>query len=126
MQKPSKASAILKGKCPRCHQGDIFRHSPFTIPGFQKMHSHCPVCGVQYEREPGFFFGAMYISYAFSVAIFVAVGIALSLLGDFPLHVYLIAITIVVLLLLPFLFRYSRILFLHLFGGIDFDPKYSN
>lgn len=126
MQEPGKAGAILKGKCPRCRQGNIFRHSAYAIPGFHKMYTHCPKCGVQYEREPGFFFGAMYVSYAFSVAIFVAVGLALSLIGDFSLLTYLIAIIVVVLLLLPLLFRFSRILFLYWFGGIDFDPEYSN
>lgn len=101
-------------------------HSALTVPGFHKMYSHCPVCNVRFEKEPGFFFGAMYVSYAFSVAIFIAVGLALSLIGEFSLAVYLIAIIVVVIMLLPFLFRYSRILFLHFFGGIDFDPKYSN
>lgn len=90
------------------------------------MYSQCPVCETQYEREPGFFFGAMYISYAFSVAIFITVGVVLSYLGDFPLEVYLGAVLGVVLLFLPLIFRYSRILFLHFFGGIDFDPQYGN
>ncbi|MBL6445090.1 DUF983 domain-containing protein [Fulvivirga sp. 29W222] len=88
------------------------------------MHSQCDVCGLHYEREPGFFFGAMYISYAFSVAIFVAVGVALSFLGDFSLEVYLLTIIGVIALFLPFLFRYSRILFLHIFGGVDYEPGY--
>lgn len=126
MQKVSKASAIINGKCPRCRKGDIFKHSAYSISGFQKMNSHCPVCNLHFEREPGFFFGAMYISYAFSVAIFVSVGVALSTIGDFSLEVYLLAIISVVLLLLPLLFRYSRILFLHLFGGVNFDSRYSS
>lgn len=126
MQKTSSAGAILHGKCPRCRKGDIFKHSSLNIPGFSKMHSHCPVCELNYEREPGFFFGAMYISYAFSVGIFITVGVALSFFGDFSLNTYLIVVVSTVVLLLPFLFRYSRILFLHFFGGIDFDSKYSN
>ncbi|GAA0894450.1 hypothetical protein GCM10009122_41310 [Fulvivirga kasyanovii] len=88
------------------------------------MNPQCSECGLHYEREPGFFFGAMYISYAFSVAIFVAVGVALSFLGDFSLEIYLLAIIGVIALLLPFLFRYSRILFLYLFGGVDYEPAY--
>lgn len=126
MPKKSSAGAILYGKCPKCRQGDIFKYPAWHITSFSKMHSHCPVCGTQYEREPGFFFGAMYISYAFSVAIFIAVGLFLSFFGDFRLEVYLLVVVGVVVLLLPPVFRYSRILFLHLFGGIDFDPKFSN
>lgn len=126
MQKVSKANAIISGKCPQCRKGDIFKHAAYNISGFQKMNSHCSVCNLHFEREPGFFFGAMYISYAFSVAIFVAVGVALSILGEFSLEVYVLTIIAVVLLLLPLLFRYSRILFLHLFGGVNFDSGYNN
>lgn len=125
MQRRSKAGAIISGKCPRCREGEMFKYPAFNFLKFHKMHPDCPVCGLKYEREPGFFFGAMYISYAFSVAIFVVVGVVLSFTGDFPLEVYLLVITGVVALLLPFLFRYSRILFLHIFGGVDYRPQYS-
>ena len=120
----NKAGAIISSKCPRCHQGDIFKTSAFNLLAFYKMNPQCSECGLHYEREPGFFFGAMYISYAFSVAIFVAVGVGLSFLGDFSLEIYLLAIIGVIALLLPFLFRYSRILFLYLFGGVDYEPGY--
>lgn len=126
MQKISSSHAIFSGKCPRCRKGKMFKYSAFKITGFSKMHRQCPYCEVQFEREPGFFFGAMYISYAFSVAIFLAVGVVLSFIGHFSLNTYLISTLAVVTLLLPFLFRYSRILFLHIFGGIVFDPKHSN
>ncbi|MEM7106761.1 MAG: DUF983 domain-containing protein [Bacteroidota bacterium] len=104
----------------------MFITNAYNLTGFQKMHKNCPYCGLQFEREPGFFFGAMYISYAFSVALFVAVGLGLSIIGDFPTYVYLISIILSVIVLLPISFRYSRILFLHLFGGIDFEPQKSN
>ncbi len=124
MSSNSKGSAILHGKCPRCRKGTMFPYSAYNLIRFHKMNEDCPVCGLRFEREPGFFFGAMYISYAFSVAIFTTVGVALTVLGDYSLYTYLIGIGGSVLLLLPVSFRYSRILFLHLFGGIDFDPQY--
>lgn len=123
MQRKSKLEGILQGKCPRCRAGNMFKHSAYNLSKFTKMHEHCPLCGLRFELEPGFFFGAMYISYAFSVAIFVAIGVALSVLGDFPLWVYIAGIIGSTLLLLPLLFRYSRILFLYFFGGIHFDAK---
>ncbi|MEX2336115.1 MAG: DUF983 domain-containing protein [Fulvivirga sp.] len=125
MQKISSSGAIAAGKCPRCRKGNIFKHPAFKPTKFSKMYSQCPVCDLHFEREPGFFFGAMYISYAFSVAIFIAVGVILSLFGDFSLNTYLITTLIVVTLLLPVLFRYSRILFLYFFGGVLFDSKYT-
>lgn len=126
MPEKSRSAAIAAGKCPRCRKGDMFPYSMFNLTKFTRMNKTCPVCGLQFEREPGFFFGAMYISYAFSVAIFVTVGVALSVLGDFPLYYYLIGVTVAIILLFPFMFRYSRIVFLHFFGGVDFDPRYSN
>ena len=33
------------------------------------MNDPCPVCGLVFEREPGYFLGAMYFSYALAVFI---------------------------------------------------------
>lgn len=126
MQKESRSRALLEGKCPRCRKGAMFPHSALNLSKFAKMNEDCPVCGLHFEREPGFFVGAMYVNYAFSVAIFIAVGIVLFALGDYEFYVYLLSITTIVILLLPFLFRYSRILFLHFFGGVSYEPKYGN
>ena len=104
----------------------MFPFSAYNLLRFFKMNEDCPVCGLHFEREPGFFFGAMYISYAFSVAIFTTGGVALTVLGDFSLSTYFIGIGGSVLVLLPLSFRYSRVLFLHFFGGIDFDRRYGN
>lgn len=63
--------SMFKNKCPRCHQGDVFvNHKPFSRQ-FDQMHTHCAHCELKYEKEPGFFYGAMYVSYAMMVAVFV-------------------------------------------------------
>lgn len=87
------------------------------------MHKHCPCCELRFEVEPGFFFGAMYISYAFSVALVVTIGMVLYWLGDPEVWTYILLVSAGLLLFYPAMFRYSRILFLHLFGGINFDPE---
>ncbi|MDX1628680.1 MAG: DUF983 domain-containing protein [Fulvivirga sp.] len=126
MQKSSSINAILSGKCPKCRQGDIFPSKTYDLKGFSKMNEKCSVCDLRFEVEPGFFYGAMYISYAFSVAILVIIGILLAVFLDPPVWVYMTSVSLAVRLLLPFTFRYSRILLLYWFGGIHFDPKYSN
>jgi uncharacterized protein (DUF983 family) len=75
MSHSSTLKAIIQAKCPRCHRGDMFTHAAFNIRKFDQMHEHCPVCNFRYEIELGFFWGAMYISYGFSVAIVVMVGL---------------------------------------------------
>ena len=40
------------------------------------MFERCPVCDLRFEREPGYFMGAMYISYVLGllvIAVFAAV-----------------------------------------------------
>src|SRR5579863_3913428 len=56
---------ILHQRCPRCRVGKIFPHSIFLR--FPKMHEECSVCHLRYQREPGYFLGAMYISYGLGV-----------------------------------------------------------
>ena len=114
--------AILFGKCPRCRKGDLFKKpllNPFSIRGMNKK---CEVCQLEFEREPGFFTGAMYVSYAISVGLFLVVGFSVFyILNDPPTWIYMTVITTIVFLIFPYNFKYSRILFLHLFGGVDFE-----
>jgi hypothetical protein len=44
------------------------------------MHACCPVCGLHFEREEGYFLGAMYISYGMSATILIAATLVGSLL----------------------------------------------
>ncbi|AYA38996.1 DUF983 domain-containing protein [Hymenobacter oligotrophus] len=87
------------------------------------MPEACPVCKQAYEPEPGFYWGAMYFSYGFTVAIFVISGVLLYYLAnDPPLWVYISVVGGVALLSTPVVFRYSRALMLYLFGGVESRP----
>ncbi|AHM63646.1 hypothetical protein D770_27015 [Flammeovirgaceae bacterium 311] len=79
-----------------------------------------------FEREPGFFFGAMYISYMFTVAILLGTSFVLYFgFDDPPLLVYLLSVPLVTLLLLPLSFRFSRVLYLYAFGGVSYNRSYA-
>lgn len=52
----------LRLRCPRCGAGSLFR-KPFS------MHENCQNCGLKFEREQGYFVGAIYINYAATIAI---------------------------------------------------------
>lgn len=79
------------------------------------MHPKCPNCGLRYEKEPGNFYGAMYVSYAFSTAIFLVTAFILYyFFGDPSIEVYLITILVVAALLFPLNFRWSRVIFLYI------------
>lgn len=65
---------VFTEKCPRCGEGDLFEHKKhFTFSGKSyQMKKHCPDCGLKYEKEVGFFYGAMFISYALNIALFLS------------------------------------------------------
>lgn len=118
-------SALLQGRCPHCREGKMFKQGVLSIH-FADMHSGCPHCGTTFMPEPGFYIGAMYISYAFNIVLLVAFGVGLYTLTDAPEWVYILSIISASIVFIPFSFRYSRILFLHAFGGISYNPKSSS
>ncbi len=117
-------SAALKAKCPRCRKGDMFANTMYGLKS-QKMHNNCPHCNLKFEREPGYFYVAMFVSYALSVAETVIVCIALYLLtGTENPYVYMGVLSFVIIALSPFNFRYSRVILLYwLTPGLRFDPE---
>src|SRR5262249_27011492 len=81
---PSTLGCILRQLCPRCRSGRIF---PSTVYwGFPKMSDRCLICGLHFNREPGYFLGAMYISYGLAVGVIVAFGVILWLLTRWSLN----------------------------------------
>ena len=122
-QTDSSVLAALAQRCPRCHQGPLFNYSAFNLTKFADMPEHCPVCEQAYEPEPGFYWGAMYISFAFSTGIMLIVGFGVYfLLNDPDTWVYIVAVAVVALLLTPLSLRYSRTLMLYWFGSVRYDP----
>jgi hypothetical protein len=109
-------------QCPRCGREKVFKHSPFNITKFSDTRDQCGYCKLNYVPEPGFFFGAMYWSYAILVALIVNLSLITWFLGVFDYAIYIIPT--VIILLLPFIFRYSRMLMLYLIYPIMFKALY--
>lgn len=108
---------ILTNKCPNCNEGHIYENQNIYFNFFRnKMHKTCNECGYKFEKEPGFFFGAMYISYAIGVAqaLFIA-GIG-SYFYDTTLNLKVFLwIIMVIAFLSSFNMRISRIIWIYLF-----------
>ncbi len=118
----STALAMFKQKCPRCHTGNVFKHATYSTK-FIQMHSLCLHCGQDFEIEPGFYYGAMYISYGITVVIGLILMLATNLFFNDPeVWVYLVVLTGTLLILSPVSFRYSRLMMLYWFGEIKYDP----
>ncbi|RRN77621.1 DUF983 domain-containing protein, partial [Pseudoxanthomonas sp. SGD-10] len=91
----------------------------------QKMHEYCPHCKLKFEREPGYFYVSMFVSYALSVAEIVTLCVALYVLtGTENPFVYMGVLIFFIFLLSPFNFRYSRVILMYwLSPGLRFDPE---
>ena len=104
--------SILALRCPRCRRGPLFT-------GLITMPERCSSCGMYYEREHGYFVGAMAISYGLAVTLVaVLFGIVLWL-TRWPVEGVLLLSGAAFLPLAPLCFRYSRALWIHLDRRID-------
>lgn len=120
--KGSKVYSIIRVKCPRCHEGDLFKDSnPYHMGKMFQMHDTCSHCGLRYEFEPGVYFGAMYVSYGYAVAIFVATYVLMSIFFDPGIWDIVISLSIILITGSPLIFRLSRITWLNLF--IKYQPE---
>jgi uncharacterized protein (DUF983 family) len=99
--------AMLRLRCPRCRRGRMFRSSLV-------MNDPCPVCGMVFRREEGYFLGAMYCSYIIATVLLTAFyfGLAALLPGWSSIAVALLAL-VPYLPLIPAVFRYSRMLWIY-------------
>ena len=118
-------TALLQGRCPQCRNGKIFTYPITRIIQFNKMNHECPHCHVRLEPEPGFYQGAMYVGYAITLTCIFAMSIVLFLTGNFSEWTYIAVVIGFMILIAPLNYRYSRIVYLYLFGGIKYKPKLS-
>lgn len=102
----------ITGKCPHCLQGPIFS-------SFLGMNEHCPVCGIKFEREAGYFLMAIFIGYILSFATVIPVLLLFYLTMELSIWGYVIAATITLVIAAPFIFRYGRIIWLHIDEILD-------
>ncbi|WP_044172064.1 DUF983 domain-containing protein [Flectobacillus major] len=120
----SRFRAIVEERCPQCRKAKMFQYPLWRVDKFDKMHNNCPVCNLRFEVEPGFWYGAMFVSYGFSVLLLVILGVMIFyVFNDPPIIGYIVPITVVSLLAVPFNFRISRSVFIHLFGFIKYRPQ---
>ena len=116
LKKGSKIYSILRGKCPRYHEGNFFKYT-FTMNIFKvnKIEKKCSKCDLKYMIEPAFYFGALYVSYGITVAICIVTFITSKIIFDLALLPSFIAVFIVLILFIPVNLRLSRILWINMF-----------
>ena len=100
--------ALIRQRCPQCFEGAVF-------VGLFRMKERCAVCGHRFERQPGYFMGAMYVSYGLGIVALLSFTLVVGLVAPGLSPAGELAIGVPAFLLLtPALFRYSRIVWMHL------------
>ena len=123
LKKGSKLNSILTGTCPRCQNESMYLDkNPLHFSKLIKMHEKCSHCGLRYEIEPSFFYGAMYVSYGLNVGLSIATFGVSYLILESSIITSFIAIVVANILLFPFVLRWARNIYINMF--VSFDKKF--
>ena len=95
----------LKLRCPECGLGKLYR-SPF------RMNQHCDYCDLVYEREQGYFIGAIYLNVIGTESLLLGTLIVYGLITGKVNETILTALIILALVLPLLFFHHSRSLWL--------------
>jgi uncharacterized protein (DUF983 family) len=120
IKKGSKLYSILKLKCPRCQEGDLFIiKNPYRLKYLDTMPHYCPKCGENLQREVGFYYGAMMVSHATTTLIAVVVHLTVFHFYGWEIAPNLISITSIIIIMFPVIFRISRAIWINMFSKYD-------
>jgi hypothetical protein len=85
------------------------------------MFVYCPECGLKYEREQGYFLGAMYISYGLALAIIALFALLLWLVTRWSIERDVVIASLLFLPFVPIVVTVSRVLWIHFDRAADPD-----
>ena len=124
LKKGFKINSILTGSCPKCQQESMYEvKNPYKLSTLFKMHEKCSHCNLQYEIEPSFFYGAMYMSYGITIAIGVAIFVIFHVFLGLNIKQSFISIIIGLIVLMPVTTRLARNSYINMFVSYDKNWK---
>jgi hypothetical protein len=127
-ERPNYLWSLFTMKCPRCRKGHMFTYgNAWKLKQTMKMPVKCPECGQPFELEVGFWYGTGYISYFISFLLSVVtlllwwlvIGISTE---DNRFFWWMGLNALFLVLLQPWLMRFSRVIYLYIF--VRYDPDY--
>jgi hypothetical protein len=121
-EKYNRYYSMLKLKCPRCGEGDLFDRKGWIVYRNQLgMPEFCPVCKLKYEIEPGFWIGALWTSYPIVVLIefpFLMLALFSETLGPW---IPLCAMFVAFYFAYPIMLRVGRSIWIH--SWVSYEGK---
>lgn len=106
--------SCLKMTCPQCRSTNLFiTPGYFVYRSTFKMHETCSNCGLKFELEPGFWYGALWASYPLLILVEFPF-LILALLGSWGNHWSpLVVMVLLFILLWTSFIRLGRSIWLH-------------
>ena len=118
----TKLYSILFNKCPHCHKGPFFKSKhPYDFKQLGKMYDHCVVCNEDFEKESGYYLGAMYVSYGMNIFLGISMFLLTVVLFDLEILTFLFIFLGTVLVLFPLNYWLSRLIWINLF--VKYEKK---
>ena len=122
MSQKSTLISVIALKCPKCHAGDLYLNkSIYKYKDFFNMPDYCPKCNQDFQIETGFYLGAMFVSYALTVALNITIFIAFVIFNAYEMVTFLITAGVTLIVTLPYIAKVSRSIWIAF--NVQYDPK---
>ena len=119
----SLVKSVVMLKCPRCREGDLFvKQGLFRYNQMLKMPEKCPVCSQVYEIEPGFWIGALWMSYPIVVAIETPFLFAALLTTNYSPWLFFGLMLLAFVIFFPLMLRLGRSIWIHI--SVRYDENF--
>lgn len=103
-------------KCPQCLEGDFFVSTPYDLRNAGKTPNNCPKCDLDFRKEPGYYFGALYVSYGLGVGLFATIYLSFVLFtDDFSVWWPISLIALSSIVFGPYMYALSKIMWINMF-----------
>src|SRR6056297_215938 len=119
MKKGHWLYSILNYKCPKCHEGDLYPGSAFEFSKLFTMNEKCSHCGQEFELEPGFYWGSMYVAYGLASGIMLTGFEILYFFFDVDVTTGILIVAAVLFLFYAWVFRTARAIWINIYVNYD-------
>jgi uncharacterized protein (DUF983 family) len=120
-KKGSKLYSIFRLKCPRCHEGETFETGSWSFVRPFDMLQRCPKCDLNYFPEPGYYYGAMFVSYIWTAWFCLLSVLLFNWVLGFSVDASLIMLVVFIAINFVYIFRISRLMWINI--NVHYDPK---
>jgi uncharacterized protein (DUF983 family) len=119
--------SMLFNRCPRCHQGHVFKdNNPYNLGKMFQLNEVCSHCELKYQKEPSFFYGSLYVSYALTSGWFTIWFLLYMKVLQIEAMTFAVSIAVSLIILSPLTIRWSRMIWLNFFYKFNKQYKSNN